>query len=177
MHEICFVNVIVLKTNVKLTAMKRIALALFLVALSTFSLSAQTIFVENGLYVDGDGHLFTGQYTEHFSTGTKKSEINIIKGKADGFAIYFYENGNKMESGRYLEGLRDGLWEKWNETGMKTGEANYKSGVKDGTWIVWNDNGKEIMEMHYCKGEKCQTWKMWDENGTLTGERTYSESQ
>src|ERR1041385_1745032 len=113
--------------------MKRIFFTFIFAAFSAFMLNAQEIFIENGYYVDGDGHLFTGQYAEHFASGAKKSEINIIKGKADGFAIYFYENGNKMESGRYLQGLRDGLWEKWNESGIKTGEANYKAGLKDGT--------------------------------------------
>src|ERR1700749_2130082 len=103
--------------------MKRVVIIFLMVLSSTLLLNAQEISVQNGLYVDANGQLYTGQFSEHFSSGAKKSDINIIKGKIDGYAVYFYESGARMEAGTYLDGLRNGVWEKWNEKGIKTGEA------------------------------------------------------
>ncbi len=157
--------------------MKRIALFLSLAILSTTTLNAQVASIQNGYYADANGQGFTGKYTEFFESGIMKSEINITQGKVEGFAIYYYENGSKMESGIYLAGLRDGLWEKWSEKGIKTGEANYKVGVKDGMWIVWDEQGSKRMDMHYISGQKSGKWLMWDEKGILSGERIYSDAQ
>ncbi|CAN5821823.1 hypothetical protein BH11BAC7_BH11BAC7_33610 [soil metagenome] len=157
--------------------MKPVAILFFLTLFSTAVLNAQEVSIQNGLYVAASGELFTGQFTEHFTSGLKKSELTIQKGKAEGYAIYYSENGNKMEAGNYLAGLRDGLWEKWSGNGIKIGEANYKNGMKDGIWLVWDEQGMKRMEMHYAAGQKTGKWLMWNENGILSGERMYSEAQ
>lgn len=154
--------------------MKRFAITILFALISTFMLNAQMVSVQNGLYVSANGEMFTGKFTERFASGVMKSEITISNGKVDGLAIYFYENGAKMESGNYTSGLRVGLWEKWSEKGQQIGIANYKSGMKQGVWMVWDDQGRKRMEMHYLNGEKSGKWMMWDENGTLSGERLYS---
>lgn len=170
-------KIIRLRSNLKPTIMKQLAILLFLAIFSSSQLSAQDITVQNGMYVSANGELFTGQFTEHFTNGLKKSQLTINKGKADGLAIYYFESGAKMESGNYLAGLRDGLWEKWSEKGIKIGEANYKVGVKNGVWMVWDEQGTKRMEMHYEDGQKAGKWLMWNENGVLSGERVYSDAQ
>lgn len=157
--------------------MKQFILLFFLASLSTATLNAQEVTVQNGMYVNADGQLFTGQFIEHFANGLKKAELTISKGKPEGLAAYYFENGKKMEAGNYTAGLRDGMWEKWSEKGIKIGEANYKAGTKDGLWIVWDEQGTKRMEMYYTTGQKAGKWLMWNENGVLSGERVYSEAQ
>lgn len=159
--------------TLKLTDMKRNLLLIALLLVSVIG-NTQKVSYVNGAYVTESGSAYTGTFTEKFESGNTKAEFNIIKGQPEGYAVFYYENGSKMEAGSYLAGKRNGMWESWNISGVKVSEATYALGVKDGLWQVWDDNGNKRMEMHYINGEKTGTWKMWDDTGLLISERKYT---
>lgn len=133
---------------------------------------AQEIVSKDGFYFKGD-HLFTGKYTEYYSDGVIKMEMNVVDGKEDGIVMINFPNGSKKEQRSYKMGLKDGTWFTWDEKQHLTAEANFRNDLKHGRWLVWDANGNKRYDIYYNNGEKSGTWMMWDENGNLTMERKY----
>lgn len=144
-----------------------------LICAANQQLTAQNISLEEGMYYSGNGNLYTGTYTAYFDSGKKKSVIEIVAGRANGKAIYFYETGAIMEKGSFVNNEKDGEWLRWDEAGQKIAEAVYANGKKDGTWYVWDSNGIKRYEMFYTMGAKKGTWVMWDEKGNVTSQKSY----
>lgn len=137
-----------------------------------FSIHAQILNENDGLYYEKNGKLFSDTLREYYPDGSLKFVINIVDGKKDGIG-FFYDKDGKKEQQSYKLGVKDGLWVNWNEAGVKVAEARYKNGSKDGFWYVWDANGQKRYEMFYVNGQKKGTWYMWDEHGNLTMERKY----
>ena len=114
---------------------------------------AQEIVIKNGMYYKGD-QLFTGKYTEFYSSGALKTEMNVVEGREDGLVMIYFQNGEKKEQRSFKMGLKDGTWYTWDETQHLTAEASFKNDLKHGHWYVWDPDGTKRYEMYYENGEK-----------------------
>ena len=57
-------------------------------------------------------------------------KMNIFKkGKKDGFACEWYQNGKPKLETTFKDGLKNGTHIEWNESGEKVIEGNFKKGV------------------------------------------------
>jgi antitoxin component YwqK of YwqJK toxin-antitoxin module len=133
--------------------------------------NAQTL-NEKGLYIDGEGNLFSGAITT-VNNGIK-SEIEVKDGMIAGKATYFFASGKIMEAGIMANGVKDGQWTRYNENGVTSAIGFYTAGKKSGTWTVFDEAGKKRMEMNYSNGEKSGTWTSWDENGVVVNTKNFN---
>ncbi|MGZ3901412.1 MAG: toxin-antitoxin system YwqK family antitoxin [Bacteroidia bacterium] len=140
----------------------------------TYIFSAAQQLNDKGLYITGDGELFTGILTAQKEN--VKSELTVKDGIVNGEAVYYYASGKVMETGMFNNGKKDQKWIRYNESGTTNAVAFYNMGKKTGTWLVYDDNGKKRFEMNYIDGEKSGTWTNWDENGMVVSTKNYSIS-
>ena len=82
-----------------------------------------------------------------------------------GEAVWYYDNGQKMEEGTYKDGELDGLWTNWYENGQKRFEGTYKDGELDGKITQWYENGQKSVEATYKDGGHDGKYTEWNEDG------------
>ena len=146
---------------------------LFLISFLCLQLSiAQIIKNDQGLFCQSNGDLFTGLLKQNLENN-QVSQLNILNGKEDGEANYFYASGELMEKGYFTEGKKQGEWLRYSVNGKLIGIANYLNGIKHGVWQVMNENGNKLFEMNYDQGEKSGTWQQWDFSGKLIQSTNY----
>jgi antitoxin component YwqK of YwqJK toxin-antitoxin module len=153
--------------------MKAIVLGLVLLVFAS-PVIAQEVKLTNGLYCQ-NGAPYTGEISVSDANGALKSRLNIVDGKLQGDATFYYPGGKVMETGAYVAGQKSGNWIRLSESGKKTGEGGYFNGQKHGKWVVWDENGTKRFEMEYVNGEKANTWYNWDEKGTLIATQSYQK--
>ena len=144
-----------------------------LVLVSLVTTSQSQLIVEDGLYYNKSGELYSGTYVEYYPSGNKRVEMTVVEGKKQGVSTYYFDNKLKQEVRSYKDNEMDGLWETWNKKGVKLGVASYKNGTKHGKWYIYDEAGILRYDMEYKEGEKVGTWKIFDENGKLEKEKKY----
>ena len=77
-------------------------------------------------YQDG---LKQGTCRQYFTDHSLKSEVNFVKGKLEGPAVFYYPNGKIMLTGKSVNDLREGTWTAYKDSGEKEHETEYKAGV------------------------------------------------
>ncbi len=150
--------------------MKKLAFV-FSFSLFLSALSAQTLNTK-GLYVDGEGELFSGTISR-LQDGIR-SEFTANSGEITGPANYFFASGKLMETGMFVKGQKDQKWLRYSESGAITAVAFYTAGKKSGTWLVFDENGNKRCEMTYTDGQKSGVWTSWDEQGKELEQKDYS---
>lgn len=151
--------------------MKKLILSLASLLLLGFS-SAQTL-NDKGLYIDGEGELFSGTISQE--QNNTKSQFSVKEGVIEGEASYFYASGKLMESGYFTKGQKDQKWTRYSENGGIIAIGFYKLGKKDGTWLVFDESGKKRFEMTYADGQKSGVWTSWDEQGKELSKADYTK--
>ena len=134
--------------------------------LVSFALTTNIV-VKDGIYLNEDGSLFSGEY-EQFESGIKLATISVNNGLLSGSAVYYHANGAIKEEGTFVNGKRSGSWFQYTSSGELISVAAFNNDKKEGKWIVWDEAGKIRFEMYYSEGKKVGTWKMWDADGILT---------
>ena len=71
---------------------------------------------------------YTGNATENFKSGKPRAEASFLKGKRDGVARYWHENGFLKLEEQWFDGKEDGLFREWNEEGQLLKALRYKQG-------------------------------------------------
>lgn len=142
--------------NEKFHPMKRLLLALFLIAFSTFAFSQEKVDyndlekIEDLYYLKGSKKPFTGQcYTMH-------------------------TNGKVGMGGSFTNGLRDGEWFWFYETGVQKRFATYKNGVKQGATIFYYKNGQKKSEIIFDNDQNIRQTS-WDETGKKIKNPSFEE--
>lgn len=79
--------------------------------------------------------------TEHYPSGIKKVEGELVNGERHGKWIYYYENGFIWSEGKYRYGKRKGYSIVYYKNGGKKLVGQYKDDKKVGMWEVWNESG------------------------------------
>lgn len=109
---------------------------------------------------------FSGTSVSYFPSGKKKIVARVRKGKLNGKATSWYENGQiEMEEDEYRNGKLTGMRIKWFENGQKNCEVEYRDGNPDGRYIGWYENGKKQSRGKFRNGKQNGIWEYWDKNG------------
>lgn len=147
--------------------MKKFITLILLAFATTASAQTNSLKIENGVYYNLNGTLFSGRYSQ-YDGDVRIAELSVENGVLSGASLYFYADGKLREEGGYLAGKRSGNWTQYNELGQISCMASFKADKKHGKWMVRDSKGNLRFEMYYLDGEKVGIWKMWDEEGQLT---------
>jgi len=71
---------------------------------------------------------YTGNATENFKNGRPRAEASFLRGKRDGVARYWHENGILKLEEQWFDGKEDGLFREWGEEGQLLKALRYKRG-------------------------------------------------
>ena len=132
---------------------------------------------EGLMYIKGSDTLYTGEHSEFYENGQKKSEVNYKDGRVDGLSVYWYENGQKKLERNWKDDKQDGLWVVWYKNGQKQQEENYKEGKWDGLSVHWYENGQKRVEVNYKANKEDGLSVYWHENGQKKLEETYKDGE
>ena len=65
---------------------------------------------------------------ENFKNGKPRAEASFLKGKRDGVARYWHENGILKLEEQWFDGKEDGLFREWDDEGQLLKALRYKRG-------------------------------------------------
>ena len=71
---------------------------------------------------------YTGNATENFKNGKPRAVASFLKGKRDGVARYWHENGILKLEEQWFDGKEDGLFREWDDEGQLLKALRYKRG-------------------------------------------------
>jgi antitoxin component YwqK of YwqJK toxin-antitoxin module len=109
---------------------------------------------------------FSGTIKTNFSSGHLKGRQSFYKGKEEGVAITYYENG-KTDAIRYYHlGEKDSVHRGWWNNGQLRFEYHFKMGVYDGDFKEWYPTGKPLKYIVYSNGKE-EHGKGWRANGKI----------
>ncbi len=76
------------------------------------------------------------------------------KGKLDGLASVYYENGQMRREAYYKNGKPEGIVRTYYKNGKIMEEWNYKNGLLDGASKFYDANGKLVCRMEFSNGKQ-----------------------
>lgn len=98
------------------------------------------------VYIDGltylNNKLYTGDCTEHFSSGQIRSQQSYLNGKDHGNWKFYHPGKIPQTIGQFENGVRIGIWKYYYSNGKIWKINNYDSrGKKIGEWITYAPDG------------------------------------
>ena len=128
--------------------MKKLSMALFLVAGIAVQMLAQT--VESVDVSNAPEGFFTADTREY------KIEGNVVKGQKDGVWYELYKDNSRKDIPKkivtYAKGKREGLYMELDNTGAITKKANYRNDELDGFLYTWYKGGYPALMQTYKNG-------------------------
>ena len=128
--------------------MKKLSMALFLVAGIAVQMLAQT--VESVDVSNAPEGFFTADTREY------KIEGNVVKGQKDGVWYELYKDNSRKDIPKkivtYAKGKREGLYMELDNTGSITKKANYRNDELDGFLYTWYKGGYPALMQTYKNG-------------------------
>jgi antitoxin component YwqK of YwqJK toxin-antitoxin module len=182
---------------------KRIAVCLLLVLLSTTIVSAEVTrkkminpdgTVELVFYgeekevarqtLDEDenilktiGKIPDGAVKEYYKSGKLRAEWNYKSGELDGTCKIYFENGDLMLKYNYKSGKRDGITKSYYRGLRLRYKYEYKDGKLEGVVNKYYKNGKLAFEWNYKDDKREGTAKSYFKNGSLKTVWSYKSDQ
>ncbi len=86
--------------------------------------------------------------SEHYSSGMKKSEVNLLDGKKDGLSEYWFEGGVLKAKCTFRTGLLHGKCQQWYPDGARYVDADYSAGKLSSGCSVFMQNGVEVIRLN-----------------------------
>jgi antitoxin component YwqK of YwqJK toxin-antitoxin module len=86
----------------------------------------------------------------------------------NGYSVKHYPNGNTEERWGFYKGKREGVARRWSENGVLRMESYYHQNRFVGTYKTWWENGAIAEESYYVNGLKEGEEKQWYPNGQLS---------
>ncbi len=126
------------------------------------------------LYTENDVSPFSGKCKVVYANSELIKEVlTFHKGRLDGDAHYYYQNGNIKWKGSYKDGFISGRWEYWDENGRKMYVVNYKHDTLDGEFWSYHPNGTVKEKGSYLNNSRAGEWIVYSEKGKVTGKMSY----
>lgn len=135
---------------------------------------ATRTYSQNNVLISQDGNIKDGTYTQRYSSGNIKAQLQFENEKENGLAKFFYENGNMQARAQYKNGLLDGTLFSYSPEGILLSEQNYKEGLLDGSFCEYNIDGSIKSKTFYLKGEKIEPQKETPQNKKIAEEEPLS---
>jgi antitoxin component YwqK of YwqJK toxin-antitoxin module len=117
-----------------------------------------------------------GTWTEFYCNGQMKNKITFVNGRADGYAIIYYENGKVQEEGQWKNNRWVGSLKQYYENGQVQHDFKYnEAGKREGEQVYKYDNGQVAIQGNFANGKETGTIKEFAENGQLKAEKTFND--
>lgn len=119
-------------------------------------------------------------WIDYYLSGVKQMEAissSLEEETFDGEVIWFYENGNVMQTVNYKNNVLDGLRKNYHESGPLKSQYSYKNGQIEGEWVEYYENARLSESGQYKNGERNGDWKEYYSNGKLKGEGKYANDK
>ena len=126
------------------------------------------------LYTEDNISPFSGKckvvYTD---TELIKEVLTFRKGRLDGDARYYYQNGNIKWKGSYRNWFISGNWEYWDENGKIMYVVNYKHDTLEGEFTSYHHNGTIKEKGCYSDNSRIGEWIVYSEKGQIISKKSY----
>lgn len=133
--------------------MKGLILTFFTVMSLTFMGRAQGLTLQDGLYTDENGALYSGEVTLFHENGEMKTNFFVEDGMIQHVALFYDINGRLIMSGSYTENTKDGLWLSYDGKGKVSSKAEYRRGKKIGEWVIKSPYSDLTYNLYYANNE------------------------
>lgn len=115
----------------------------------------------------------------YYEDGTKRSDGRVAwtSGREEGSWSYWFQNGERRESGAFRDGHRTGSWTQWYPNGQRRARGdrawNAETGAseREGPWTFWHENGEIRARGVYRAGKREGHWEFALDDGTLDGDQ------
>lgn len=114
-----------------------------------------------------NGQPFNGYSLKYHSNDTLGERLGFYKGKREGIAKRWSQNGTLRVESYYKQNRLVGSYKSWWENGMPCSKVNYKNGKKNGVEKMWYPTGQLSKERHLVEGREEGLQKAWLKNGKL----------
>lgn len=121
---------------------------------------------KGGLFYRNDT-LFSGIVVERYGNGEEKSRTPYFKGKEEGVARGWYQDGSPMFERRYVAGKREGIHRSWWPDGTAKSFYTFRDDVHEKVAEEWFPDGTLYRRFHYEGGQESGSQRMWNVDGTL----------
>lgn len=132
----------------------------------TIAVDDEILQLENGVYLQ-DGKPFSGYLLDDYPNGNTKSLKSFWKGKLEGKAEGWHENGKLAWIRKYADGYKTGVHIGWWSTGAPKFQYTFSGGKHEGAARDWHSNGKIYKLFHYQNGKEEGSQKMWTAKGKI----------
>jgi antitoxin component YwqK of YwqJK toxin-antitoxin module len=117
-----------------------------------------------------------GVWMEYYCNGQAKNKITFVNGRADGYAIVYYENGKVQEEGQWKNNRWVGNLKQYYDNGQVQHDFKFnESGKRDGEQVYKYENGQTAIQGVFANGKESGTIKEFNEEGKLKAEKTYND--
>lgn len=99
---------------------------------------------------------------ENYSSGMKKSEVNLLDGKKDGLSEYWFEGGVLKAKCNFITGLLNGKCQQWYPDGALYIDADYSVGRLSTGCSIFMRNGVEIIRLNLDGPSKRFSSNLWN---------------
>lgn len=113
----------------------------------------------------------TGHWQWYFADGSIHRDETYRRGKEDGLATEYSDEGQVINVGEYVDGLKTGPWKLTINDHSEAGE--YLDGEKHGLWVWHYDSGGKAFEGEYQAGIPVGRHRYWHANGVLKMKGSY----
>lgn len=129
--------------------------------------SAQHELKQSGGILYYKGQPFSGWQYELFANGDTAMIVPFYKGKEQGCARMWYENGTQREQRWYDAGEKTGEHLAWWENGNRRFVYHFKDGMYEGNQQEWNEAGALYRNANYENGKEKGLQQLWRYDGKL----------
>lgn len=124
--------------------------------------------LRNGLlYLQGETRPFTGILVENYAKDSRKLEIPIREGRANGLSRGWFENGQKEVEETFVGGVAHGPRRRWHENGAIKSESTIHDGILAGRFVQWHGNGQMAADVTMVQGQPHGPAHAWHASGRL----------
>lgn len=110
---------------------------------------------------------YSGYSLRFYPNDTLAERIGYYKGKREGIARKWSENGVLRIESYYKNNRLDSVYKSWWENGVLSAETNYTNGIKQGIETEWYPTGQLAKQRQLIDGKENGLQKAWLKNGTL----------
>ena len=117
-----------------------------------------------------------GLWQEYYCNGQLKSKVTFVNGRADGYAVLYYDNGKVQEEGQWKNNRWVGNLKQYYANGEVQHDFKYnEAGKREGEQVYKYENGQVAITGNFQNGKETGVIKEYAENGQLKAEKTFND--
>lgn len=110
---------------------------------------------------------YSNKAVTFYPNGALKSEVVIEKGKKNGMAKVYFENGIIEQTGMWVDNKQEGIWNFYYPDGKIKAEIEFKNDMQNGKSVFYFSNGR-VNEINYFINNKLEgAIEVYYDNGAL----------